>query len=210
MTAPTVTDQVVRALAERARRGNTAAFGELYRLHHPVVVRLLQRRVGDRHVAEDLASEAFIRAWRRMPAFEWSGSGFVGWVSTIAGNVAIDHMKAAHQQRSHPDPMDGSVSLWQHADQDRWVHPGMVAEVNEIALVLAGALAGLTVDQRRCLFLRFLRGLSVEETADQLCLSDGAVKALTGRAIASMRRHPGVVALCDSVMRPLEPVGEAS
>ena len=79
------TDEV-RDLVDRAQSGDADAFGDLYDRYVPLIYRYIYYRVGSVAVAEDLTSETFLRALRRLASFTWQGRDLGAWLVTIARN----------------------------------------------------------------------------------------------------------------------------
>ncbi|GAA3056370.1 sigma-70 family RNA polymerase sigma factor [Streptomyces olivoverticillatus] len=82
-------------LVERAQAGEAEAFGRLYDQYADTVYRYIYYRVGGRATAEDLTSETFLRALRRIGTFTWQGRDFGAWLVTIARNLVADHFKSS-------------------------------------------------------------------------------------------------------------------
>lgn len=176
-------------LVDRARAGDRDAFGHVYAHYRDRVLRFVVSRLprGSFQLAEDLTSETFERALRRVDRFAWQDRDFGAWLTTIARNLVADHYKSSHHRRSTP------VNMADHADYnpdlDRHHDPVRVAEHNAAAAVLDAVIRLLTIDQRRVLALRFGEGLSVAETAAVMRLNAGAVKALQYRACRALAHH---------------------
>jgi RNA polymerase sigma-70 factor (ECF subfamily) len=83
-----------RALVLRYQQGDQGAFDELYTRYYPRLHLYCRRRVGDIHVAEELAQEAFLRALRAMPRFAGERR-FYPWMTVIAQRLCIDHHRSA-------------------------------------------------------------------------------------------------------------------
>lgn len=172
-----------------AQRGDRDAFAELWRLHHRDIMRLVYRRTSDQHLAEDLTSEAFLRAWKGLPSFVWTNKGFGGWVATIARHLVADHYGSPHHRRSflHNEFTD--------PDTDRRTDPEQVAIGGDLADALDRALVELSPDQREVLALRFGDGRSLAETAHATHRNVGATKAVQHRALVALRKHPAIAAV---------------
>ena len=82
-------------LVERAQAGEAEAFGRLYDHYSDTVYRYIYYRVGGKATAEDLTSETFLRALRRIGTFTWQGRDFGAWLVTIARNLVADHFKSS-------------------------------------------------------------------------------------------------------------------
>ena len=169
------------ALVELARSGDKEAFGQLYDHYHVSVYRFLYYRVGSVTLAEDLTSETFFRALRSMNSFRWQGKDFGAWLMTIARNLTADHFKAGRTR------LEQSTEDMQTLDSaaDGPEHEVLAHLTNEALLT---ALRDLPSEQRECLVMRFLQGLSIAETADILGRSPGAVKQLQLRGVRNLAK----------------------
>ena len=177
---PAGAEPSVTRLVERARDGDTAAFARLYDLYVDDVYRYLLHRVGDRGLAEDLTSETFLRALRRIDRFRWQGRDVGAWFTTIARNLAVDHFRSSRHRLettaerpggTDPDPAPGPEGL-------------LLSGVRDAAV--AGAVRRLPADQQEVVVLRFLQDLTVAQTARVMGRSDGAIKSLQYRAVRAL------------------------
>ncbi|HWJ66387.1 MAG TPA: sigma-70 family RNA polymerase sigma factor [Nocardioides sp.] len=168
-------------LVDLARGGDAEAFGLLYDHYQPSVYRFLYYRTRSVVVAEDLCSETFFRALRNMPSFRWQDKDFGAWLMTIARNLATDHFKAGHTRLELT-----TEDMGQHDDATEGPENAVLASLtNEILLE---ALTKLPNEQRDCLIMRFLQGLSIAETAAALGRSDGAIKQLQLRGVRNLAK----------------------
>ncbi len=87
----------ISALVELAQNGDSEAFGQLYERYVDTVYRYVYVRVGNVHLAQDLTSETFLRALRRLDSFSWQGRDIVAWFITIARNLITDNDAIAVQ-----------------------------------------------------------------------------------------------------------------
>ena len=163
-------------LVRRAQGGDAEGFGALYDRYVEVVYRFLYARVGDRATAEDFTSETFVRALRRIDSLSFQGRDVGAWLITIARNIVLDHVKSSRVRLEVP------TADMRDADQATDGPEEAVLQRLTNAELFAG-IAQLSADQRECLVLRFLQGLSVAETAAAMGRKDGAVKALQHRAV---------------------------
>nr|WP_042182448.1 sigma-70 family RNA polymerase sigma factor [Kibdelosporangium sp. MJ126-NF4]CEL14993.1 putative RNA polymerase sigma factor [Kibdelosporangium sp. MJ126-NF4]CTQ93413.1 putative RNA polymerase sigma factor [Kibdelosporangium sp. MJ126-NF4] len=163
-------------LVHCAQRGDTSAFGKLYGRYVDVVYRYVLIRVGDRELAEDVTSETFLRALRRITSVTYQGRDVGAWLVTIARNLVLDHVKSS---RFRLEVTRAEV------DDDRTVQAGPEQQVlSKITNTeLLKCIQQLGDDQRECIALRFLQGLSVAETAKLMSRNEGAIKALQHRAV---------------------------
>ncbi len=169
------------ALVELARKGDVDAFGLLYDHYQGSVYRFLFHRTRSATLAEDLTSETFFRALRSMQGFRWQGKDFGAWLMTIARNLATDHFKAGRTRLEMT-----TEDMGQHDDATEGPEAVVLAGLtNEILLK---ALTELPDEQRDCLVMRFLQGMSIAETAAVLGRSDGAIKQLQLRGVRNLAK----------------------
>jgi RNA polymerase sigma-70 factor (ECF subfamily) len=168
-------------LVELARGGDADAFGLLYDHYQPSVYRFLYYRTRSIVVAEDLTSETFFRALRNMSSFRWQGKDFGAWLMTIARNLATDHFKAGRTRLEMT-----TEDMGQHDDTTEGPENAVLASLtNEILLE---ALTELPNEQKDCLVMRFLQGMSIAETAQVLGRSEGAIKQLQLRGVRNLAK----------------------
>ncbi len=167
-------------LVRGARGGDADAFAGLFEYFHGPVFRYLLARLGNRSEAEDMASEVFVEAARRVRDFDGGGAAFAGWLFTIARHDLFDRGRSLKRRVVEPvaDPPDLEVvpDL-----ADRVMDRLEAARVRE-------AMEKLTEDQREVVLLKFAAGLSNEETAAATGKPIGAVKSLQHRGLAALRR----------------------
>jgi RNA polymerase sigma-70 factor (ECF subfamily) len=169
------------ALVEMAQRGDGEAFGQLYDAYVDTVFRYIYYRVSSRALAEDLTSETFLRALRRISTFTWQGRDFGAWLVTIARNLVADHFKSSRHRFE--------VTTGEMLDSDETdasPEDKVVAVLSNQALI--AAVGQLNPQQNECVTLRFLQGLSVAETARVMGKNEGAIKTLQYRAVRALAR----------------------
>lgn len=169
------------ALVELARGGDKEAFGQLYDHYQPSVYRFLYYRVGSMTLAEDLTAETFFRALRSMHSFRWQGKDFGAWLMTIARNLTADHFKAGRTR------LEQTTEDMQTLDTTT-ESPELEVLSSLTNEALLRALGELPTEQRECLIMRFLQGLSIAETAEILGRSSGAVKQLQLRGVRNLAK----------------------
>jgi RNA polymerase sigma-70 factor (ECF subfamily) len=174
----------VAALVLLAQGGDADAFGLLYERYVDLVYRYVYLRVGVPHLAEDLTSETFTRALRRIDTFSWQGKDIAAWFVTIARNLITDNVKSARFRME--------VSTADMIDADRWVNgpeDEVFAHLRDTRLF--EAVKTLKPEQAECVVLRFMQGMSIAETALIIGKSQGAVKQLQLRALRALHRELG-------------------
>lgn len=168
------------AFVERARRGDEAAWESLVREHQAGVFRLAYLLTGDPDEAEDVAQEAFIRAYRALDRFE-AGRPLRPWLLRIAKNVASNRRRAGKRYRAalgraaraSPEPVMSSAE--DTSDEARR------------ATQLWEAVQQLARKDREVILLRYFLDLPVSETAEALDVAEGTVKSRTARALARLK-----------------------
>jgi RNA polymerase sigma-70 factor (ECF subfamily) len=164
------------SLVKAAQDGDGEAFGKLYDHYVDSVFRFIFYRVNDRGLAEDFTSETFLRALRRISTINYQGRDIGAWFMTIARNIVFDHVKSARfrLETTTGELLDGD---------DREPSPEATVLTRLTNQRLLEAVDTLGDEQRECIVLRFLNGLSVAETAQVMGKNDGAIKALQHRAV---------------------------
>jgi RNA polymerase sigma-70 factor (ECF subfamily) len=180
---PDAPDETVADLVARAQAGEADAFGALYDRYLELVYRYIYYRVGGVALAEDLASETFLRALRRIDSFSWQGRDFAAWLVTIARNLIADHYKSGRYRLEITT--EDILEAAPHQSADSPENQVLDALTNE---TLLEAVRTLNPEQQECIVLRFLQGLSVNETALIMGKNDGAIKALQYRAVRALAR----------------------
>lgn len=169
-------------LIRRAQAYEPVAFGEIYERYYLGVYKYIYYRVGDQSLAEDLTMEVFVKAMEAIDGFSFRGVPFSAWLYRIASNLVIDHFRRQpdHAELSLEEKLVGSVE-----------HPAQVLDEKFSHQALQQALAELTDDQQQVIVLKFVDGLSNLEVAQILGKTEGAVKSLQHRALASLGRVLG-------------------
>ena len=161
------------AIVVAARRGDRAAFAELYRRFHRAVhgVVLARVRYAD---AADVVQDVFAAALERLPQLG-EAAAFPGWIMAIARNRAIDHVRGAK-------PTDELSDL-----------PVEAPRAAEVAQVLS-ALRALPEAYQETMILRLVEGMTGPEIADQTGLSPGSVRVYLHRGMKLLRERLGIAA----------------
>jgi RNA polymerase sigma-70 factor, ECF subfamily len=176
------TDQ---ALVDAFRAGDVGAFEELYRRHHPLLLRRLTRLCGNQAVAEELAQETFLRAAQRIGA---SGElHFRAWVLRIGTNIGIDHLRQL--KRTPAVSMEDMVRIVPAAGTPAVVDTEGSVEMRENARFVASVLQRLNPRHRQVLVLREIEGLDYRSIAERLNVSCSAIETLLFRARGRFREE---------------------
>lgn len=164
------TDQ---ALAQAVQAGDLEAYGELVRRYQGAVFGVCYRLLGERQDAEDLAQEAFLRAYQRFHLYD-SQRPFGPWVRRLAANLCLNHLES----RQSP-----AAELLDEADPDPESRdPETVLLHGERRLAVQTALLRLPPRQRTIVELRHYQDLSYTEIAETLHLPLSDVKSHLFRA----------------------------
>ena len=189
-------------LVEQALAGSQDAYRALVERHSRAVLTLVARMVRDQGVAEELAQDAFVKAFGGLRSFD-SSYKFSNWVLRIAHNVAIDHLRKA---RPPIVSIDDDASGREMADvlADRREPSAFDRALRrDFRDDLDAALATLRPEFRRLIVLRYLEDMSYEDIAEVVGLPLGTVKSHLHRARAALGRL-----LAEAGWGPDPPAGE--
>jgi len=193
-------NEVDRALVERVQQGDSRAFDLLVRKYQHKIVGLISRYVADRSECQDVAQEAFLRAWRAIHTFR-GDSAFYTWLYKIAANTAKNHLVAKRRRPPNDDvAMEDAVygpsaeRLYENATPE---HEMMRQEIEQTVL---SAVQELPDELRTAITLREVDGLSYEEIARTMDCPIGTVRSRIFRAREAI----------DQQLRPLLPGREES
>jgi len=174
--------EIDQELILRVQRGDKRAFDLLVLKYQQKVINLISRYVRDSSEAQDVAQEAFIKAYRALPRFR-GDSAFYTWLYRIAINTAKNHIVS--QSRRPPssgmeaevaEQMDIGIRLQEHATPENYLLE------EEIAQTVRQAIEDLPDDLRTAITLRELEGLSYEEIANTMSCPVGTVRSRIFRA----------------------------
>jgi len=169
-------------LVEQVQRGDTSAFDLLVRKYQHKVLKLVSRFVSDQAEAEDVAQEAFIKAYRALPSFRGE-SAFYTWLYRIAINTAKNALVSNRRR-----PVDFDLDLQDPEQYERQARlkegdtPEGLLLTEEIRQTVQAAMAELPEDLRTAIMLRELEGLSYEEIAERMSCPVGTVRSRIFRA----------------------------
>ncbi|MET8142063.1 sigma-70 family RNA polymerase sigma factor [Sphaerisporangium sp. NPDC005288] len=172
----------LRRIVLRAKTGDADAFAALYDRYVDLVYRYVYFRVGGHALAEDITSETFLRALRRIADFTWQGRDFGAWLVTIARNLVADHFKSGRYR------MEVSTAEVLDTPMDGPHIPENAVVATMVSESVLRAVRDLNPEQQECVVLRFLHGMSLAETALIMGKKSGAIKALQFRAVRALAR----------------------
>jgi len=168
-------------LVKRAQRGDTRAFDLLVLKYQGRIAALISRYVSNSSEVEDVAQEAFIKAFRALPKFRGE-SAFYTWLYRIAANAAKNHLVARGRRPSADADVDDAEYFEEAVMLRDTESPEETLFGNELADVVRSALNGLPDELRMALTLREFDGLSYEEIAEVMECPVGTVRSRIFRA----------------------------
>ena len=171
----------VRALVERAKEGDQEAFEELYLLQFDRIYGYLQLSVGNRHDAEDLTNQTFVKMIESIDRCEWRKVPLSAWLFRIAHNLAMDHFRSRRRWQSEEEPSEPPGDAERSAE-DQAFHALGERSLFEL-------IENLSEDQQQVLTLKFVFDFSNAEVGTILGKSEGAIKSLQHRALGSLQRQ---------------------
>ena len=174
-------DNTEDELLALAKELDEAALSELYDRYELKIYSYVYRRTSDQALAEDLTAQVFLKMLEAIHNEKTWHSSFSGWLYRIAHNLVIDHYRARDRQKQVS--LDDAPVM-----HDPGNNPVNAAEIQLDSEYLRSALRRLTGDQAQVVSLRFLEGYSFGEIAAMMDKTEGAVKALQHRAMATLRQ----------------------
>lgn len=172
-----------RQLVEAART-DPEAFATLYRRYLPKIHAFAYRRSHSQHLAEDVTAATFERAFRQLDRFEWRGGGFGAWLFRIAANEIADHYRRVERSRSRR----AQDAFAEHFDQASVDDVDRVEVGDEPTRLLLEALGTLNDRYQHAISLRYLSGLSHEESADAMGISKPVMAVTLSRALKALKK----------------------
>lgn len=166
------------------RNLDSQSIGAVYDKYFPEIYRYVRYRVGDQAVAEDIASDVFVRLLEAAQKRQGPQSNLKGWLIATASNAVNDHFRRGYRRPTEElkDSMpDLNASIQSEVD------------LRDQSRAVQTAYTQLTDDQQHVLALRFGQGYSLEETAQYMKKKVNAVKALQFRALNTLQRLIGEV-----------------
>jgi RNA polymerase sigma-70 factor (ECF subfamily) len=171
----------IRALVERGQKGDRDALEELYLIHFDRIYSYLHVSVGNRHDAEDLTTQTFLKMLEKIGSFKWRAAPFSAWLFRIAHNLAMDLFRARRR--------------WQPEEEVPEV-PGEEEPSAEFAAMhsigresMLALIDKLSPEQQQVLTLKFVFNFPNAEVAAILGKTEGAIKSLQHRALASLQKQ---------------------
>ena len=171
----------IRSLVERAQEGERDALEELYLLHFDRIYSYLHMSVGNRHDAEDLTTQTFLKMLEAIGRFRWRSAPFSAWLFRIAHNLAMDHFRATKRTQPEEEVPEPPGSEEASAEEQAMHSIGRQSMLELIE--------NLSPEQQQVLTLKFVFNFPNAEVATILGKSEGAIKSLQHRALASLQKQ---------------------
>jgi RNA polymerase sigma-70 factor (ECF subfamily) len=171
----------MRALVDRAQHGDRDALEELYLIHFDRIYSYLHVSVGNKHDAEDLTTQTFLKMLESINKFRWQSAPFSAWLFRIAHNLAMDHFRAARRwqpEEEVPEPPP---------DESTSAEEGALEQIGKRSML--ELIEELSPEQQQVLTLKFVFNFSNKDVATVLDKTEGAIKSLQHRALASLQKQ---------------------
>jgi RNA polymerase sigma-70 factor, ECF subfamily len=171
----------VRKLVERAQKGDRAAIEELYLIHFDRIYSYLHMTVGNRHDAEDLTTQTFLKMLESIGRFRWQAAPFSAWLFRIAHNLSMDHFRSRRRWQPEEDVPEPHGSEEPSAELEAMQSIGRQSMLELIDT--------LSPEQQQVLTLKFVFNFPNADVAKILDKTEGAIKSLQHRALASLQKQ---------------------
>ncbi len=194
-----VTEEKPRVRDERAdedlmlalKTGDDSAFAELMRRHRGPIVNYVNRMIGDRDRAEDLAQEVFLRVYRHAGTYRVTAR-FTTWLYTIASNLGKNELRNRARRRNvsvEDTPRELKQDDYHLGTREDFLQPDRITDLNDRQRKVRIAIDSLPEHFRMMLVLRDLEGFAYEEIASMLDLPLGTVKSRINRARLEFKKR---------------------
>jgi len=171
----------VRELVARGQEGDRDALEELYLIHFDRIYSYLHVSVGNRHDAEDLTTQTFLKMLEKIGSFKWQSAPFSAWLFRIAHNLAMDHFRARRRwqpEEEVPEPPGEEEPSAELAAMQTIGRESMLKLIER-----------LSPEQQQVLTLKFVFNLPNAEVGAILDKTEGAIKSLQHRALVSLQKQ---------------------
>jgi len=175
-TSETVThdETAIARLVEKAAGGDFGAFGELYNIFLDRIYRYVFYQVKDKMTAEDLTEEIFLKAWKAIGSYKGKGQAFSSWLYRIAHNHVIDDFR---KKRKGASLEMETAAIIDNPEQEL------------VRQELLEGISCLPPQQKQVIILKFIEGLDNSEIEQIMGKSQGAIRVMQMRALATLQRR---------------------
>ena len=172
----------IRDLVARGQQGDREALEELFLIHFDRIYSYLHVSVGNRHDAEDLTTQTFLKMLEKIGSFRWQSAPFSAWLFRIAHNLAMDHFRSRRRwqpEEEVPEPPAHEAEPSAELEAMRTIGRESMLKLIE----------DLSPEQQQVLTLKFVFNLPNAEVAAILDKTEGAIKSLQHRALVSLQKQ---------------------
>jgi RNA polymerase sigma-70 factor (ECF subfamily) len=180
-TARPESTERIRDLVERAQMGDRDALEELYLIHFDRIYSYLHVTVGNRHDAEDLTTQTFLRMLESIRRFRFGKAPFSAWLFRIAHNLAMDHFRAGRRWQPEAEVPE------QPGEEEPSAEIGALQSIGQQSML--EMIEQLSPEQQQVLTLKFVFNFANADVATVLGKSEGAIKSLQHRALVSLQKQ---------------------
>src|SRR4051795_13069702 len=171
----------LRRLVELAQQGDREALEALYLLHFDRIYSYLHMSVGNKHDAEDLTTQTFLKMLESIGRFRWQSAPFSAWLFRIAHNLAMDHFRARRRWQPEEEVPEPPGSEEPSAELEAMQSIGRQSMMELIER--------LSPEQQQVLTLKFVFNFPNADVATILGKTEGAIKSLQHRALGSLQKQ---------------------
>lgn len=167
--------------------GESRAWEQLVQRHTRRIYNLCYRFTSNRHEAEDMTQEVFLRVYRTLRSYQAIHGGFTTWLTSVTRNLLIDHYRRTKHDRSTDSLDDEERGLTEQIPSHSRT-PDQMAMAGQLGEQVQRALGKLSPDLREAVILRDLQGLEYREIQDVLQVPEGTVKSRINRGRIELAR----------------------
>ena len=174
----------------RQAQKDSDAFAELYDLYYPKIFGYVLRRSANLEAAQDITSETFLKALRKLWQFQWRNISFSSWLYKIATNEVSQYFRRAQYKKSislEELQEQGFELLSPHDPENELIEAQEKLEQHQDFLEIRGKIVRLPARYQEVIALRFFERKQIKEIAQILGKREGTIKSLLHRAVEKLR-----------------------
>ena len=177
-----------KELIKEAKK-NPEVFGKLYEQHYSKIFGYILKRTADLEIAQDITSETFFKALKKLWQFRWQNIPFSAWLYRIANNEIANYFR---KNKKHPVSLDklkekGVESITLHNPETEFLQAQEKLKKHQDFLILQEKIAKLPIKYQEVIALRFFEKKKIKEIAEILGKKEGTVKSLLSRGLGKLR-----------------------